>query len=414
MKILNIILSIFIFIFAAASAVFSYFLFEKRAQFVSGHEKMANAIYESSKALDNGSGTEEAKKLNPEALAHDKYSDLDTLMPILPNQSKKIIAQRNALAQSLWNIGETIKMKNVGDIEDYRKAESYTARMDAVVSGVAGTVEQRNNAYRAFSEVGSPYKVTISPQALTNAADIRALRNVVKPLADFIRNTVANSTSYRNALSEVSRIAGKRVNVADSKRDADIKAVKEVVTKKVNEVNTLRGELTKVKRENIRLAGTVRSRDAQIRAAEKKFKDVSNALSELKESIGVAKNYVPWRAGSEEARSRLFGKVTSVSKEYGYFVIDLGDRSVVYQISNGRKVPIALKLTSGLELMIVREPDAKDAKAAAGDKSGKAVNYMFIASSRIVRVGELESVVELPAGAEVKVGDIVLYKNIKK
>ena len=34
----------------------------------------------------------------------------------------------------------------------------------------------------------------------------------------------------------------------------------------------------------------------------------------------------------------------------------------------------------------------------------------FIASSRIVKVGEKESVVDLPAGADIKVGDIVLYK----
>ena len=412
MKILNIILSIFIFLFAAASAVFSYFLFEKRAQFVSGHEKMAKAIYESSKALDAGSGTDEAKKLNSEALAHDKYSDLDSLMPVLPNQSKKVIAQRNALAQSLWNIGEAINMKNLGEIENFRKAETYSGRMDAVVAGVADTVKQRDNTYRAISDVASPYKLSIKPQALTAAADMRAIRAVLKPLADFLKNTVANSNAYRNALSEVSRIAGKRINVTDARRDAGIKEVAGVVTAKVNEVNTLRGELSKVKRENIRLAGTVRSRDAQIRAAEKKFRDVSNALSELKESIGVAKNYIPWRAGSEEARSRLFGKVTSVSKEYGYFVIDLGERSVVFQESNGKKVPISLKLTNGIELMIVREPVGKDADAKA--KKAGTDRFTFVASSRIVRVGEVESVVELPAGAEVNVGDIVLYKSSKK
>ena len=404
MKIFNIILSIFIFILAAASAVFSYFLFEKRAQFVSGHEKMARAIYESSKALDAGSGTDEAQKLTPEALAHDKYADLDSLLPGLPNQSKKIIAQRNALAQSLWNIGDAIQMKNLGEIDNFRKAETYSGRMDAVVSEVATTIKRRDNAYRAFSDLAGTHRVSIRPQALVGAADIRAVRSILKPFSDFIQNVIGNSNAYRNALSDVARIAGKRVSVVDAKRDAGIKTV---ITAKVNEVNTLRGELTKVKRENIRLAGTVRSREAQIKAAEQKYKEVSNALSELKESIGVAKNYKPWRAGSEEARSRLYGKVTSVSKEYGYFVIDLGERSVVYQESNGKKVPISLKLTSGIELMIVRDATDKE-------KTDKLLTKpTFVTSSRIVKVGEKESVVELPAGAEVKVGDIVLYKAAK-
>lgn len=403
MKILNIILSIFIFILAAASAVFSYFLFEKRAQFVSGHEKMARAIYESSKALDAGSGTEEAKKLTPEALAHDKYSDLDAILPGLPNQSKKVIAQRNALAQSLWNIGETVQMKNLGEVEAYRQIESYNGRMDAVVSEVATTVKRRDNTYRAISEIAGTYRVTVQPKALVSAADIRATRNALKPLADFIQKVLGNSNAYRNALADVASLAGKKVSVTDAKRDAAIKEVKAVVTAKVNEVSTLRGELNKIKRENIRLTGTVRDRDAKIKATEQKYKEVANALSELKASIGVAKDYKPWKAGSEEARARLYGKVTSVSKEYGYFVIDLGERSVVYQESNGKKVPIALNLTSGIELMVVRN----------GDKDKPLEKPTFITSSRIVKVGEKESVVELPAGAEVKVGDVVLYKTSK-
>ena len=191
--------------------------------------------------------------------------------------------------------------------------------------------------------------------------------------------------------------------MSDNKRDASIKEVKAVVTAKVNEVNSLRGELTKIKRENTRLAGTVRTRDAQIKAAERKYKEVTNALSELKASIGVSKDYKPWRAGSEEARARIYGKVTSVSKEYGYFVIDLGERSVVYQENNGKKVPIALNLTNGLELMVVRN----------GDKDKPLAKPIFVTSSRIVKVGEKESVVELPAGAEVKVDDVVLYKASK-
>lgn len=418
MKILNIILSIFIFIFAAASAVFSYFLFEKRAQFVSGHEKMANAIYESSKALDAGSGTADSKKLTPEILAHDKYADLDSALPALSSQSKKIVAQRNALAQSLWNIAEAIRMKDAGEVESYRQIDSYSGRMDAVVAGVADTVKHRDNAYQAISDIAKPYRVNIRKEALVNASDIRASRAVLKPLADYIKDTLNNSNAYRSALVEVSRIAGKKVNVADNRRDAGIKEVKAVVTAKVGEVNTLLGELNKVKRDNSRLNSVVRSRDAQIKAAEKKFKDVSNALSELKESIGVAKDYRPWRAGSEEARSRMFGKVTAVSKEYGYFVIDLGERSVVYQESNGKKVPIALKLTSGIEVAVVRKPveAKKDAAAPAADSikdanEVKNESVVFIASSSIVRVGETESVVDLPAGSDVKVGDIVLYKN---
>ena len=44
MKIVNIILSILILLLSAATAVFSYFLFEKRSQFVLGWSKLAQTI----------------------------------------------------------------------------------------------------------------------------------------------------------------------------------------------------------------------------------------------------------------------------------------------------------------------------------------------------------------------------------
>ena len=421
MKIFNIILSVFIFLLAAASAVFSYFLFEKRAQFVRGHEKMAAAIYESSKALDAGSGTEEAKKLDKNALAHDKYADLDNVLPVLPKQSKNIIKQRDDMAGALWRIGGTVGMKNAGDIESFKMVDGYDARLSAVGKSVADTVNRRDNAYKALAAVARNYRVNINPAALVNAADMRATGNALLPLANFIKTAVSNRDQYRRGLEDVARIAGTRTAVSDANPAAGVKNVQNVVTTKVREVNSLRNELAKVKRENNRLISTVRSKDAQIKAANKKYVEVSNSLSELKESIGVAKDYKPWKAGSIEARSRLFGRVTGVSKEYGYVVIDLGERSVVYQESNGKKLPIRLNLTSGLELVVIRGTEENSDPKAWLNPNGSALNSVelagkdeFVASTRIVKVGEKELVADLPAGTDIRVGDVVLFKYDEK
>ena len=66
MKIVNIILSILILLLSAATAVVSYFLFEKRSQFVSGWAKLAQTISSSAAELDKDTGTEVAKKLTPQ------------------------------------------------------------------------------------------------------------------------------------------------------------------------------------------------------------------------------------------------------------------------------------------------------------------------------------------------------------
>ena len=76
MKLLNIFLSILILLLAAAVAVFSFFLYEKRDKMIDGWGKMADAVNKAAVSLDKGSGTEVAKELSPEELAHDKYDDL--------------------------------------------------------------------------------------------------------------------------------------------------------------------------------------------------------------------------------------------------------------------------------------------------------------------------------------------------
>ena len=77
MKAVNIVLSVLILLLAIAAAVFSYFLFEKRSQFVTGWEKMATIIQKSAVELDKGSGTKEASKLTVDALSHRNYEKLD-------------------------------------------------------------------------------------------------------------------------------------------------------------------------------------------------------------------------------------------------------------------------------------------------------------------------------------------------
>ena len=190
------------------------------------------------------------------------------------------------------------------------------------------------------------------------------------------------------------------------------------MSKKIGEVNNLAKELAKAKREIANLNKSVKVKEGQRLAALKAKESTAKTLAELRKSIGVSDEFVAWKPGSEAALSRLCGKITGVSKEYGYFVIDLGEKSVVYQkdAKKGSSVAIRLNLSNGIELMIVRPEKGVDpetwynADGAVLNSAELAEKDEFIAASRIVKVGENESVVDLPAGADVKVGDIVLYK----
>ena len=71
MKVVNVVLSILILLLAIASAVFSYFLFDKRSQLVEGWKKMATTINQSATEMDKGSGTKVGGELSVAALSHE-------------------------------------------------------------------------------------------------------------------------------------------------------------------------------------------------------------------------------------------------------------------------------------------------------------------------------------------------------
>ena len=106
MKIANIVLSVLVLLAAAVSAVFSYFLYEKRVTFVTGWEQLTSAIYDTAANLDRNSGTKVAQELTADKLAHKNYDEaaMNSNLGKLRAQSKNIVAQRNALADALKEI----------------------------------------------------------------------------------------------------------------------------------------------------------------------------------------------------------------------------------------------------------------------------------------------------------------------
>ena len=112
MKAINIILSILIFLLSAVAATFSYFLFEKRSQFVAGWGKMAAGIEKTAKALDKDSGTKVGSELSQSALAHENFANLSTLLPKLSAQAESVIVERNHLADALLRINADGSRRN--------------------------------------------------------------------------------------------------------------------------------------------------------------------------------------------------------------------------------------------------------------------------------------------------------------
>ena len=95
MKIANIVLSVLVLLAAAVSAVFSYFLYEKRVTFVTGWEQLTSAIYDTAANLDRNSGTKVAQELTADKLAHKNYDEaaMNSSLGKLRAQSKNIVSE---------------------------------------------------------------------------------------------------------------------------------------------------------------------------------------------------------------------------------------------------------------------------------------------------------------------------------
>ncbi len=104
MKTFNIIACIIVLILALVSAVFSYFLYEKRVQFVDGWEQMSKAIHQSATTIDRQSDQKYAPKLTPEQLSHKNY-DQAALQAALNNltQQSNLFVQKYENAIEAWN-----------------------------------------------------------------------------------------------------------------------------------------------------------------------------------------------------------------------------------------------------------------------------------------------------------------------
>ena len=103
-----------------------------------------------------------------------------------------------------------------------------------------------------------------------------------------------------------------------------------------------------------------------------------------------------WKRGSDDVRTALTGKVLSVDKDYGYVVINFGNKSTVTQKVGNDSIVLNADIEPGLSYNIIRE--------------GK-----FIATISLSNVDELQSTANIPVDKidKIKTGDKIIYKPAK-
>lgn len=401
MKLLNIFLSILILLLAAAVAVFSFFLYEKRDKMIDGWGKMADAVNKAAVSLDKGSGTEVAKELSPEELAHDKYDDLAKKLPKLKEHADNVIAERDDMAKALRNIAETSEMDNLQGLSEFTSLKSYKNNANAVVDKVKSNTERQNDILRRLCAAAGKMKADITVSGLKGS-------NYTSEFSKF--NDKINIAQSR--ISDSERQFKSIFSVAGGKGSLDFgdnsyKSSTGKVTGAVRDLNSkynearssLRSESARVKS----LQSTIKSKDGLIGGLHKDIKKKEMEIKRLENIIaGTSSKPIdnPWENGSDEARRAVQGKIIKVDRKYGFVVIDLGTGTTVKQ-QIGTKMNYASPLIPVNSKMIV----ARNIESTDGE---------YIGEIQIIKIHEdcsIANVISTAKGKGVAVGDTVFFSS---
>jgi hypothetical protein len=409
MKTFNTIACIIVLVLALVSAVCSYFLYEKRVQFVDGWNQMSEAIHTSAKTIDQRGNDKFASKLTVDELSHKKYSK-DALAGKLKNltkQSEAFVAQYdeltkkfedmtalqkktqaqlnaktlqcNAMADALASIGSAVNA-NAGSASAFTNGNSYVGAVGKVRAGVEKFVTSSRNLANQVVALAAEHKVSYKSEDLFVNPDLTRIKLVLRKY-----NTATEN--YRKALETVAR----SVNV---KFDANsINKVSDGVKNMSSDLSKTRNALSSSQKMVTRHETTISGKNSEIGRLKGVIADYKRVLN-----IDPADTDPKvWKRGSVEARTALDGKVIAVDKGYGYIVIDFGNQTIVKQMVGNKEHAVNADVEAGLSFNIIRD--------------GK-----FIASINLSNVDAAQSTANIPASKidQIKVGDKVVFNAAQK
>ncbi len=406
MKGLNIALTVVILLLAIVSAVFSFFLFEKREQLTKGWSMMVGEINRTAKVLDAGSGSSSSSQLNDQTLAHIKYADLSTNLKNLSEQANKVIKERDAMAGALREMANLVEMsrENIPTDEQLKGLTTYDNSVQQIMLAATSFRARYEEMVRSTTDNAKLLGLNVS------AADVKGnAAGVNKDMINTIKNNLSAIRTYQTGMREIVRQLTDEVrNIAPKINPDD---VSETIASILGGIDATRGELAKaadtvaaMTRKMNELQNAMVASDGRIAELTKSMDNQLKEIETLRRIINKGKGGVipaPWIDGSPESRLNARGVVLRSNDKYGVIAVDLGTETRVKQDILGMINPTDPQIPAGAILNVVRG-DGPDAK--------------LIGQIRIVDVGKNSSTAEFISGSSAdgvspKEGDAVYFSK---
>lgn len=473
MKTFNIITCVIVLILALVSAVFSYFLYEKRVQFVDGWMQMSNAIHTSAQTIDTQSDNKFAPELTAQKLSHKTYSKsgMDNQLKNLTQQSAEFVKQyENALAG--WAAMSKSISESARNIEGvFRKgAADGLAEADLALDNKTFNEEEFGQKVGKFTALNKDFVRLFVETRDTLRRREAELRNVTQQrdqMADTFarigsvigagtgtKADFANLSTYRARINKISSA----VSALYSSRSAIVDQIDRIAGKKVdrnaiysnarNGIRPLEDAVNAHKNARIKYAGALSSIAARLKVAG--FKDdLSKGYSDPGKIVSTNNSElakIPALQGQLSSAHRNIGNlqttVANRDKEIKRLNGVIGDYKTILALkdsdadpqawvrgsNNARSVVVGtvskvspdygyIVIDFGTETTVTQTIGNKTLLINPDLESGLNFNITrdgeFIAAVTLNNVDKTESTANIPTGKAgmIKVGDKVTFKK---
>ena len=398
MRVVNRIVNILVLVFAIAAVVFSYLLFNKREKLVSGWEQMAQTINQTAKNLDAKSGIKLAVELSSEKLNHKQFnktdlSELEKALPKLPEGAKKIIAQRDALAEALNQVGKYAEINDV-KTADLEKLDTSAAKQQQIVSGAKRTADRNAGIFNDYVRIsGSAGANTSVGELKKNPTEVaRKFTNAVNAMKNRIN-------VYNQNFAQIARTVGAPAPQLGGNNYADaLKKLQQGVNKMRDDLNKTRRELAQVKRERDQKINEGKNKDKRINDLNATIRQKDAEIKKLSLLLNPDGGLPP---SDMELYSKIQGKVEQVNSRWGFVVLNLGAKIPVVKKFKKESKVLYMDLLPGYTITVARN--------LATDKP------QFIAKVVVTQVGDNYAVANIDKASipseelSVQPGDAVYF-----
>jgi predicted regulator of amino acid metabolism with ACT domain len=385
---------------AVVSAVFSYFLYEKRASLVTGHGYFAKHLAEATQKLEKNSGKKQlSDSLNESGLSHGKGAkNINSMLVEFNKLVTAVVDERDVLAATLAQISNTVelsnKKENFSNLVTYKKASEklskhvleYRKRNDVLITNIVSS--GRNLGTRK-----------LSVPALKSNQYAAAFRE----LDDRISFWRTRNSNYENSVAQIaSALKASRPDRSEGKYSAGLNTLvthaRKVEAQRMEYYRNWQNEKRKV---NDRDA-TIDSLKKEIEGKEADIKARDLDIKRLERMLGVSPERRAIEDGCEAAlqlvKTQQKGKIMEVNKQFSFVVISLGKNTKVQDYYDYKPTPesklevrkwdVNPVIEQGMILTVARDMASGDAEYINKIKIVKLHDHCAIAESVDKRTGK--------------------------